>query len=44
MSYGDKQWQEWVLGEEEATKHIKFAFVILVLLQLLRRILTSSQH
>ncbi|KAI0328024.1 oxidoreductase [Cubamyces sp. BRFM 1775] len=26
MSYGDPGWQGWVLGEEEATKHIKFAY------------------
>ncbi|KAI0365125.1 oxidoreductase [Pilatotrama ljubarskyi] len=26
MSYGDPRWQEWVLGEEEAIKHIKFAY------------------
>lgn len=25
MQYGDKGWQEWVLGEEEAIKHIKIA-------------------
>ena len=25
MSYGDKEWQGWVLEEEEAIKHIKFA-------------------
>jgi hypothetical protein len=25
MQYGDKDWQEWVLGEEEAIKHIKIA-------------------
>ena len=25
MSYGDPQWQEWVLPEEEAIKHIKYA-------------------
>lgn len=27
MQYGDSRWQEWVLGEEEAVKHIKFAYV-----------------
>ncbi|KAG5642117.1 hypothetical protein DXG03_003588 [Asterophora parasitica] len=27
MQYGSKDWQEWVLGEEEAIKHIKFASV-----------------
>ncbi|KAG6882674.1 hypothetical protein C0993_009610, partial [Termitomyces sp. T159_Od127] len=26
MQYGTPQWQEWVLGEEEAIKHIKFAY------------------
>ncbi|KAA1467715.1 Aldo/keto reductase [Dentipellis sp. KUC8613] len=26
MQYGDPKWQEWVLGEEEATKHIKAAY------------------
>ncbi|TBU29699.1 Aldo/keto reductase [Dichomitus squalens] len=26
MSYGSKGWQEWVLPEEEAIKHIKFAW------------------
>lgn len=25
MQYGDKGWQEWVLGEEEAVEHIKAA-------------------
>lgn len=28
MQYGDKKWQEWVLDEEEATKHIKVAYDI----------------
>ena len=27
MSYGDTRWQEWVLPEEEAIKHIKYAYV-----------------
>ncbi len=27
MSYGDPRWQEWVLPEEEAIKHIKYACV-----------------
>ena len=27
MSYGDPKWQQWVLEEEEATKHIKYAYV-----------------
>ncbi|KAI0628886.1 Aldo/keto reductase [Trametes polyzona] len=26
MSYGSPEWQEWVLGEEEGIKHIKFAY------------------
>ncbi|KAJ8488410.1 hypothetical protein ONZ51_g3576 [Trametes cubensis] len=26
MSYGSPAWQEWVLGEDEAIKHIKFAY------------------
>ncbi|KAF7794642.1 hypothetical protein EIP86_005779 [Pleurotus ostreatoroseus] len=26
MQYGDKRWQEWLLEEEEAIKHIKFAY------------------
>ncbi|KAI0713890.1 Aldo/keto reductase [Earliella scabrosa] len=26
MSYGDPRWQQWVLPEEEAIKHIKFAY------------------
>ncbi|KAI0669361.1 aryl-alcohol dehydrogenase [Trametes maxima] len=26
MSYGSPGWQEWVLGEEEAIKHIKYAY------------------
>ncbi|OJT07162.1 hypothetical protein TRAPUB_1977 [Trametes pubescens] len=26
MSYGSPEWQEWVLGEEEGLKHIKFAY------------------
>ena len=25
MQYGDKGWQEWALGEEEAVEHIKYA-------------------
>ena len=25
MSYGDPEWNEWALGEEEGIKHIKFA-------------------
>ena len=28
MSYGSPEWQNWVLPEEEAIKHIKFAYVI----------------
>ncbi|KDR75718.1 hypothetical protein GALMADRAFT_226363 [Galerina marginata CBS 339.88] len=26
MQYGSPEWQEWLLGEEEAIKHIKFAY------------------
>ncbi|KAF8554387.1 aryl-alcohol dehydrogenase [Imleria badia] len=26
MQYGDKGWQEWVLGEEEAVEHIRAAY------------------
>ncbi|KAF8911474.1 aryl-alcohol dehydrogenase [Gymnopilus junonius] len=26
MQYGSSDWQKWVLGEEEAIKHIKFAY------------------
>ncbi|KAL1945520.1 hypothetical protein VTO73DRAFT_2371 [Trametes versicolor] len=26
MSYGDPGWQDWLLGEEEGIKHIKFAY------------------
>lgn len=26
MQYGDKKWQEWVLGEKEAIEHIKYAY------------------
>jgi len=29
MQYGNKGWQEWVLGEDEAVKHIKTAFVVI---------------
>jgi aryl-alcohol dehydrogenase-like predicted oxidoreductase len=25
MSYGDSRWQPWVLGEQEAVEHVKFA-------------------
>ena len=30
MTYGDPQWQgaKWILPEEEAVKHIKFAYVL----------------
>jgi hypothetical protein len=27
MSYGSKEWGPWVLEEEEAIRHIKFAYV-----------------
>ncbi|RPD55338.1 Aldo/keto reductase [Lentinus tigrinus ALCF2SS1-7] len=26
MSYGDPEWAKWVVGEEEALKHIKYAY------------------
>ena len=26
MQYGSSAWQDWVLEEEEATKHIKYAY------------------
>jgi aryl-alcohol dehydrogenase-like predicted oxidoreductase len=26
MGYGSPEWQPWVLGEEEAIRHIKFAY------------------
>ncbi|KAF8952816.1 NADP-dependent oxidoreductase domain-containing protein [Flammula alnicola] len=26
MQYGSSDWQKWVLGEEEAVKHIKYAY------------------
>ena len=26
MSYGSQEWYKWVLGEEEAIKHIKYAY------------------
>jgi aryl-alcohol dehydrogenase-like predicted oxidoreductase len=25
MSYGDTHWQPWVLGEQDAVEHVKFA-------------------
>lgn len=28
MSYGSPEWQDWVLGEEDGIKHIKFAWVV----------------
>ena len=28
MQYGTSDWQDWVLGEEEAIKHIKYACVL----------------
>ena len=27
MQYGDKNWQEWVLEEDKAIEHIKYACV-----------------
>lgn len=29
MQYGSKGWQDWVLEEDEAIKHIQFAYDIL---------------
>jgi len=26
MQYGSSEWQDWVLGEEEGIKHIKYAY------------------
>ena len=26
MQYGDKGWQQWALGEDEAVEHIKYAY------------------
>lgn len=37
MSYGDPKWQQWVLPEEEAIKHIKFAYVLPLILSPLQR-------
>ncbi|KAG6840490.1 hypothetical protein C0991_006360 [Blastosporella zonata] len=31
MQYGTPDWQAWVLGEEEAIKHIKFAYVFILI-------------
>jgi hypothetical protein len=31
MQYGDSKWQEWLLGEEEAIKHIKIALALIAL-------------
>ncbi|KAG6899504.1 hypothetical protein C0993_009611 [Termitomyces sp. T159_Od127] len=30
MQYGNPEWQEWVLGEAEAIKHIKYACVLVL--------------
>lgn len=30
MQYGSKGWQDWVLEEDEAIKHIQFAYDIAV--------------
>lgn len=30
MSYGSQEWQAWALGEEEASKHIKAAYVCIL--------------
>lgn len=31
MQYGSKEWQPWILGEDEAVAHIKAAYVLGVL-------------
>ena len=31
MQYGSTDWASWVLPEEEAIKHIKFAYVLLAI-------------
>lgn len=31
MQYGDKDWQQWLLNEEEAIKHIKTALAFILL-------------
>jgi hypothetical protein len=28
MTYGDPQWDDWVLGEEEGIQHIKAAYEV----------------
>lgn len=28
MQYGSKEWQPWILGEDEAVAHIKAAYVV----------------
>lgn len=28
MQYGSKEWQSWILGEDEAVAHIKAAYVV----------------
>lgn len=42
MTYGSPGWQGWVLEEEEAIKHIKFAYVRLPVGRKLSCLLTSS--
>ena len=38
MSYGSPEWQSWILPEEEAIKHIKFAFVSTYLISVNRSV------
>lgn len=42
MQYGDSKWQGWVLGEEEALKHIKFAYASSPFIYSSRSMLTFS--
>ncbi len=43
MSYGDPRWSAWVLPEEEAVKHIKFAYVYVLAAQTWRCSMGSSR-
>lgn len=43
MQYGDKDWQQWVIDdEEEAFKHIKFACVFALVTPPIFRVLTFT--
>ena len=44
MSYGDPCWAEWVLPEEEAIKHIKFAYAPMVLHKFAPYLRLSAPH